>query len=270
MRRLGQHFLNDRSILQKIADEAVKTSSQIIIEIGPGHGELTGALIDARFEMRDGERPIRIIAIEKDPKLIVQLREKFKDFSNIEIIEGDIRKILPAINSHLPPRTSYTLIGNIPYYLTGYLFRLIGELEEKPETCVFMIQKEVAVRLAAKPPFMNRLAAAVQYWAEVKILLHVGRNDFSPPPKVDSALIRLTPRPPKNKKLMKRYFALVQRLFAAPRKTIMNNLAGKMEAGPRAKFENEVRNCGIDPIMRPQNLNVEEIDTLAEHLIDES
>jgi 16S rRNA (adenine1518-N6/adenine1519-N6)-dimethyltransferase len=263
MTKLGQHFLTNKSVLQKIADEAVKASPQTIIEIGPGHGELTSAMREASSVKN---RTIKIIAVEKDSKLVAQLQEKFKKQSNVEIIAGDIRVFLPRYASR---DSRYAIVGNIPYYLTGYLFRLIGELEKKPQVCVFTVQKEVAERLAAKPPSMNRLAAAVQYWAKVKILFYVGRSDFSPPPEVDSALIRLTIKPPKDNKSAKRYFPFIQNLFAAPRKTILNNLAGKMAAASRAKLEKEIRRGGINPALRPQNLKIEDIETLAEHLAGE-
>ena len=87
--------------------------------------------------------------------------------------------------------TATKIVGNIPYYITGKLLRIISELEHKPERTVLLIQKEVALRICATPPDMNRLAASVQFWADAEIIAHVPRNDFSPAPEVDSAVVVL-------------------------------------------------------------------------------
>src|SRR3989344_1449389 len=172
---LGQHFLHNKKALQKIADALSLRSGNIVIEVGPGHGELTELLLRA-----DG---VHVVAIEKDPALVSLLQEKFKDTAAFEAQEGDVRFDLASIASRFD---SYKLAGNIPYYLTGFLFRVINELETKPELIVFTLQKEVAERIYSEPPEMNLLAASIQVWAEPKILGILQRGDFSPPPEVDS------------------------------------------------------------------------------------
>ena len=128
------------------------------------------------------------------------------------------------------------------------------ELEHKPSLIVFTLQKEVAERLAAKPPKMNKLAASVQFWAEPKIIDYLKPSDFSPPPKVHSAIIRLLPKPytlnPKP------YYQLVNIIFKQPRKTIFNNLRG-------TGLEKRLAEIGLTGQERPQNLTIDQIKTLA-------
>lgn len=251
MRKLGQHFLKDHAALEKIAGALEIKKGDVVIEIGPGHGELTQELLDAR----------KIIAVEKDIELAKFLARKFKfQKSKVKIIEGDALKIIPLLANEL---TSYKLTGNIPYYITGFLFRTISELKNKPETIVLTIQKEVAERITARPPKMNLLAASIQYWAEPKIVGLIKKSSFGPQPKVDSAIIRLAP----HKKAASRqknadYYDFIRLLFKQPRKTIMNNLrAGhKNDVAEIKGFTKELK---IDPLLRPQNLKIDEIRTLA-------
>ena len=136
-----------------------------IIEIGPGHGELTRLLQSA-----DPSAPI--VAIERDHLLAEKLRSEPR--GNLRIEEGDALALLPSLTESEPFKgADYKIVGNIPYYITGHLFRIIGDLEHKPTRCVFMVQKEVALRLCAAPPDMNRLAASVQFWANATIIAQV-------------------------------------------------------------------------------------------------
>lgn len=255
MTRLGQHFLINQSALKKIAESLGVKKNDVVIEIGAGHGELTN-------ELRITNNELRIIAIEKDRELINLLREKFSQDKNTEIIEGDVLTILPDIihDSSFKIHT-YKLVGNIPYYITGKLLRLISEFEHKPILCVFTIQKEVAERLAKQPPGMNRLAASVQFWAISEIIQNISRKDFEPVPEVDSAIILLRPAPKRNIE-SKIYYQTVRTLFQQPRKTILNNLA----SGTKIKKEiliQKLSEIGIDPTNRPQNLSIEDIITIA-------
>lgn len=253
--KLGQNFLINKEVLKKIADAADLKNGETVIEIGPGHGELTAYLL---------ESGARVIAIEKDRELIHQLKEKFKN-KNFELIEGDALKILPALNLG-----SCKLAGNIPYYITGKLLRVIGDLENKPKLIVLTIQKEVAERIAAKPPKMNLLAASVQFWAEPKIIGLVGKKEFRPIPKVDSAIIKLIPKSepintesPEYLRGKKQYYDFIKILFKQPRKTIFNNLREKYEI---EKTKNALKNLNIDPQSRPQNLFIQTIIKLSENL----
>lgn len=210
MQRLGQHFLKNKTALEKIAGALELKEGDVVVEIGPGHGELTELLFASA-------KKITVVAIEKDRNFIASLQEKFTAGSahgTFGVIEGDALKILPQTVEGLARDGavgSYKIVGNIPYYITGKLLRVMSDLKEKPERTVLLVQREVAERICAKPPEMNRLAASVQFWAEPKIIGLVSKENFSPPPKVDSAIILLkTVAGAKENSEAKRYYAAVR------------------------------------------------------------
>ena len=211
MQRLGQHFLKNQAVVIKIIDAVAPKAGDIIIEIGPGHGELTESL--AKMVNKN----TRLILIEKDISLSKKLREQFDGKNNIEIHEGDALKILPSIVDSLPPQ-KYYLVGNIPYYITGKLLRVVSELERKPERTILMVQEEVADRICATPPTMNRLAASVQFWAKTEIITKVPKADFLPPPKIDSAVVLMTTKTIAPSLQPARYYKAVRAIFSQPRK----------------------------------------------------
>ncbi len=248
MIKLGQHFLTDKHALEKIVSLLELKNDDFVLEIGPGHGELTE---------RIAEYGCTVTAIERDGLFAEALREKFSGNEKIKIITGDALKILPDEKNWNPERKNWKLAGNIPYYITGKLLRTIGGLDEKPMVAVITIQKEVAERLTAEPPRMNRLAASVQFWAKPEIALILPRSVFHPAPEVDSATVVLKPVPARKIK-SDDYYGIVRALFAQPRKTILNNISdglgvAKKEAGIK------LGEAGIEPILRPQNLSLEDI-----------
>lgn len=262
MQYLGQHFLKNKAILEKIADSLDLGKGDVVIEIGPGHGELTEVL-GGRVWGLGG----RVITIEKDRKLVRELKNKIeirwkRSKDTVEVIEGDALKILKTLPDTLYPKP-YKLAGNIPYYITGHLLRILSELEHKPKTITLLIQQEVAERIVARPPRMNLLAAITQSWAEPKIIARAGKRDFSPPPNVDSAIVTLCPKPhaPASPAggLNPRFFDFLRILFKQPRKTILNNLsAGEKKEAIVAK----IARTGIYPGGRPQNLSLKEMQNL--------
>jgi len=291
---LGQHFLKDPAVFQKIIAALEPQEGETIFEIGPGHGELTLPLAracaeDAKTNANASARvntnaksPCKIIAIEKDATLAAELKlavEQSGVEKIVEVVEGDALKILH--DRALQTEGDYRLAGNIPYYITGHLLRVVGELEKKPERAVLMVQKEVAERIAARPPEMNRLAASVQFWSDVKIIGVVGRENFSPPPQVDSAIIRLE-RVREEKRDGEQYYSAVRTLFAQPRKTVLNNLSAgdgiqdtaetatageeNIQGNVKEKITAALKEIGVDPNSRPQNLTVEAIVRIAEAL----
>ena len=266
MQKLGQHFLKNTAALEAIAEALEIKSGEVIIEIGPGHGELTVFL--ARAAERSGGK---VVCIEKDHSLIAPLTalaEKEK-LGLVTIIEGDVLKLLPdVVTAQLGRHSQYKIVGNIPYYITGKLLRVISDLESKPEQTVLLVQKEVAERICAAPPHMNRLAASVQFWAEPTIHAFVPRKDFSPPPAVDSAVIILAGKenflknvPPV---LPAHYYRAVRTIFAQPRKKLLNNLMESTADG--VKKEDVIvhlQKIGVDPGARPQNLGIDQIVAIA-------
>jgi 16S rRNA (adenine1518-N6/adenine1519-N6)-dimethyltransferase len=255
MRKLGQHFLKNKSALWLIAESLELAPTDAVIEIGPGHGELTEFLRTANDESK-------MMLIEKDKELCELLKEKFKSDDRITVVEGDALTTLPTVTQNSQFETSnFKLVGNIPYYITGHLFRIIGELGHKPSRCVFTIQKEVAERICAVSPRMNRLAASVQFWARTRIVRALSAGDFSPPPRVSSAIVVLETTEPAGIGAPN-YYAAVRALFAQPRKTILNNIVGAIgQKGDRVAEKLSAE--GIIPNHRPQNLTVDDIATIA-------
>jgi 16S rRNA (adenine1518-N6/adenine1519-N6)-dimethyltransferase len=260
MPRLGQHFLKNRSVIKKIVDALELYADDFVVEIGPGHGELTAAIA--------GRTRVKIVAIEKDARLAGLLREMFlkksaANGSEVEILEGDALEVLPKL---APGK----IAGNIPYYITGKLLRTMSELERKPERSVLMVQREVAERLCAAPPHMNRLAASVQFWADAKIVANVPKEDFSPAPDVDSAVVLLETKRghaagETSGLQSERYYRAVRAIFSQPRKTILNNVvAGSAEKHGKGDVGATIKKFGLDPGARPQNLTIRDIENIAE------
>ncbi len=274
---LGQHFLKNIAVIKKIIAAIDPQSGETIIEVGPGHGELTIPLAAACEKIG-----AKIIAVEKDKKLAEALRLKIETFKTgelrlgqVDVLNGDA---LSVLSSQVINLQIFKIAGNIPYYITGHLLRALSELDAKPARAVFTIQKEVAERICAAPPRMNRLAASVQFWAKPKIIAQVPPADFSPPPKVDSAVIQLDARNHNADRAedysegvgvesdnVERYYATVRVLFAQPRKTILNNLAADHTAQPAPKSEiiTMLSKLGINSKARPQDLTIENIAKIA-------
>jgi 16S rRNA (adenine1518-N6/adenine1519-N6)-dimethyltransferase len=248
-RKLGQHFLRDDEALEKIAAGLEIKKTDVVVEIGPGHGELTRHLVEYR--------PKKLIAIEKDKCLAEALPRNLSSLptsTEFKIINADALKALPSLRLR-----RYKLIGNIPFYITGRLLRELSELKNKPEIIVLTIQKEVAERITAQPPRMNLLAAITQFWADPEIIGFIPRGKFSPPPEVDSAIIRLFPKKTKNPD---QYYRFVKILFKQPRKTILNNLLAISKNREERTME-KLKKTGLVPSSRPQNLNTKMIILLA-------
>src|SRR3989344_7499120 len=215
-KRLGQHFLQNGAKLQKIADALEIQKGDVIIEIGPGRGELTEKLLAAGA---------RVIAIEKEVLLWSR-----PGLDHLEMVYGDVREKLSVVVKSLEKKP-YFLAGNIPYYLTGYLLRMIGDIEHKPVRTVFTIQKEVAERICKTEEVgMNILAASILWWADAAYITTIPRKMFNPPPKIDSAVILLKTKPAFIKGGTRQlrdhadYMKFVKVLFAHPRKTALSNL----------------------------------------------
>lgn len=243
-RYLGQHFLKDKSKISKAVSALNVENGDFIIEIGPGHGELTS-------EILKNPADFSLLAVEKDKKLIPFLKKKFSAENRLEIIEGDILKLLPSLSKN----RSFKLCGNIPYYLSGFLFRIIGSLENIPEKIVFTVQKEVGERLSAEKGDFNLLAASVQSWGNPKIISSIPKKSFSPPPRVDSIIVLIEKKEKQLSSSEKTaYFLTAKAAFKQPRKTLINNLSFgmKMSKEESLKF---VKKIGLLENSRPEDLD---------------
>ncbi len=217
-RRFGQHFLTRPSILEHIASAACGSADQpLVIEIGPGKGALTGPLL---------ERARKVIAIEVDPVLVHYLRQKFRDAldGRLGLIEGDVLK------TDLSQWGPAVVAGNLPYYITSPILERVFALGRQWTRAVFLVQAEVAVRIAASPGTRDYgyLSVLAQMYARPEILLDVPRSAFRPPPKVDSAVVCLEPRDAAlewNIADREGFLRFASACFRQKRKTLRNNLA---------------------------------------------
>ena len=184
-KRLGQNFLISQKVLQRIIQTAELSKKDTVLEIGPGLGTLTQAL---------AQRVKKVIAIEKDKRMVEILKDVLGDYKNVEIIQGDILKDSPSdtvlpkhkdcIRRTVLDAPKYKVVANIPYYLTSPLIRLFLESIKPPQEMVLLIQKEVAQRICSRPPKMSLLAIAVQFYSQPKIISYVSKKSFWPQPRV--------------------------------------------------------------------------------------
>ncbi|HEV7837551.1 MAG TPA: 16S rRNA (adenine(1518)-N(6)/adenine(1519)-N(6))-dimethyltransferase RsmA, partial [Gemmatimonadaceae bacterium] len=214
LKRYGQHFLSDQSILTAIVDALGPTSSDTVVEIGPGRGSLTEVL---------AERSGKVIGIEIDRALVDQLRKKFADKPNVEIIQADILET--DIASFAPD--DYLLIGNVPYYITTPI--LFKALEPPmPRRSVVLVQSEVADRMAGNEntESYGALSVNVSVVARVERVLDVPARAFRPPPKVESAVVRVTPlsEPLVPRESLVAFRAFIQAVFGLRRKQMLRVL----------------------------------------------
>lgn len=252
-KKLGQNFLINKNALKKIVGALEISDNDIIIEIGAGTGNLTQEIL---------KKTSKVIAIEKDKSLVKLLKLKFENLSpSLQIIEGDVRDLLPLITKKI---RNFKIVGNIPYYLTGYLLRLLQELESPPSLIVFTLQREVAERIAAQPPRMNQLAAIVQLWTYPEIIFYLKPKDFLPPPKVHSAVVQFQVKSSAERfKNEKEIIQLITRGFKQPRKTLLNNLSRGFD---KNKIKKVLERLNLTEKTRPAELSVEMWITLFKNL----
>lgn len=282
-KRLGQNFLLSENVLDQIVEAAELKKEDRVLEIGPGLGFLTKRLADSAGE---------VITIEKDRKLCQVLREILKRYKNVEIIHGDAlhnanlaNRYANITNSSYDSHTcshysNYKLVANIPYYLTGKILQNFLASEYQPQLMVLLLQKEVALRIIAKPGKMSLLSVSVQFYSEPEIISYVGRENFYPPPEVDSAIVKLkvlgkprfasslnpSPRAGEGRERgidEKEFFRLVKIGFRSKRKQLQNNLSAVFGRNNYKKILQELR---INPLARAQDLSLEEWRRLYEKL----
>ncbi|MDD2730786.1 MAG: 16S rRNA (adenine(1518)-N(6)/adenine(1519)-N(6))-dimethyltransferase RsmA [Candidatus Portnoybacteria bacterium] len=240
---LGQNFLVDKNVLAKIIAAADLFKNDTVLEVGPGKGILTREL---------AVRASRVVAVEKDRRLAPLLQESFKNAENIKIVQADILKFLKSW-----PVENYKVVANIPYYLTSRLIRLLLESPRPPRQIVLLVQQEVAQRICSKPPEMSLLAIAVQFYAQTKIIAKVPRGAFWPRPRVDSAIIKITPYgQPCDKSFVHRFFRLAKAGFSQPRKQLQNNLRNGLKID-QEKISAALKSLKIKPTQRAESLTLD-------------
>lgn len=250
-KRFGQHFLRDASVLTDIADALGDISNRTVVEIGPGRGALTDLLV---------ERAGRLVAIELDRDLASHLRVRYATRTNVEIVEADVlSQPLAALAGD-----DFVLAGNVPYYITTPI--LFHALEApRPELAVYLVQREVAVRMAAPPgdKIYGALSVNLQALAHVEFVRDVPPGAFSPPPKVDSAVVRVRPREQSAvpASLEKRYRGVVIAAFGLRRKQLVRVLR-TIAAIDAPEAEAIIARAGLKPDARPETLSPEDFARL--------
>jgi len=246
-KNLGQNFLTDPSILDNIVDAAEVKSQDTVLEIGAGLGHLTRHLaVTAK----------QVVAVELDKRLISILEQNLQSFSNIRIVQGDILQLNPR---DLVAEDNYLVVANIPYYITSSIIRNLLESEVKPKRIILTIQHEVAQRVCAVSGQMSVLALSVLMYGEPILVRRIPAEAFYPPPKVDSAIIRidLYPEPILPAEKRELFFKLVKAGFLHKRKTIRNSLSTGLKWAPE-KTEGLLSAAEINPRRRAETLSLSE------------
>jgi 16S rRNA (adenine1518-N6/adenine1519-N6)-dimethyltransferase len=240
---LGQNFLKSKKALSDMVNAGKVSKGDTVLEIGPGKGALTEVLL---------QHAGKVVAIEKDKRLIPLLEEKFAgEITNgrLELIYGDI------LEERIELPKNYKLIANIPYYITGALFRMFLEAENKPNTIVFLVQKEVAERAVAKDGKESLLSLSIKAYGTPKYISKVSKQYFSPVPKVDSAIVAVYDISSDNFKKAgvseKQFFRVIKTGFAAKRKVLAKNLS---EIAPKDVVHKACADFGLDAKVRAEDL----------------
>ena len=252
---LGQHFLIDKNIVRKIVRLAELQPGETVLEIGPGRGILTEALLDSSG---------LVVAVELDAALCAHLRATMGYRSNFRLIEGDA---LTFEYAQVP--SPFLVVANLPYYVsTPLLFRLLEE-RRRIDRLVLMLQEEVVARLAAAPGGKDygALSIAAQFYCEVRQAFRVPSTCFRPKPRVGSAVVVLTPLPKPRVSVADEafFFRVVRAGFAHRRKALLNSLRDEgFEGAPTSAV---LERAGIDPRRRAETLRLEEFAALADGLL---
>jgi 16S rRNA (adenine1518-N6/adenine1519-N6)-dimethyltransferase len=258
-KRLGQHFLVDRNILNKVIRTAEVGKEDGVIEVGPGLGEMTLAL--ARLAKR-------VIAVEIDPRLVEILKKKLADCPNVEVVQSDILKVdfrsFSKEEGH-----PVKVVANLPYQIsTPLLFRFI-EAKEVFSTLTLMLQREVAERMVASPggKEYGRLSVLLQMFLDLSVRFFIPPSAFFPSPRVGSAVVHMVwkEKPMVDKQDEEWFIKVVKASFGYRRKTLANALKHSELPLPES-IESRMEKTEIDPRRRPETLTIEEFVRLAEAL----
>lgn len=237
-KKLGQNFLINKGIVDKIAQNKLISTEKTTIEVGTGIGTITKEL---------SKYAKKVISIEKSEKIYKIAKNQLKQYKNIDLLQQDILRYTP-----LQP---YVLVGAPPYYLTARLFRVFLQNQQiMPTAIILLIQKEVAQKIVQKPPKSSLLATSIQIYGTPKIETTVNQNSFYPQPKVKSAILTVEniKKPDIDEKIL---FSIIRSAYSNPRKTIFNNLSNFSKD---QDINLLLKKNKIDPKRRAQTLSIEE------------
>lgn len=252
-KKLGQNFLIKRGIVDEIVHAAELTPGEPVLEVGPGIGTLTQGLAQSGAD---------VTAIELDRRLLEVLDTTLASYDNVRIIHGDVLKLdVPSIMNHKP----FKVVANLPYYITTPIIMSLLESKLPIERLVVMVQKEVALRMVAKPGTKDygALSVAVQYYTEPDIVLNVPPKSFLPAPAVTSSVIRcvLRDKPPVDVIDEKLFFRVVKAGFAQRRKTFSNTM--KTTGLSKDRIEELLAKANIDGQRRGETFTLQEFADVA-------
>ncbi len=251
---LGQHFLVDDTTLNTIVTAANISPADFIIEIGPGLGTLTSEIAKLAGT---------IVAIELDSQLYARLKQKFRSFSKVSLINEDILKI--NLSKLLGNRRQYKVVANIPYYITSPILQYFMQAAFRPSLMVIMVQKEVGEAIVASQGKMNMLSISMQLYSKPEIVTHVPAKYFYPVPKVDSTIIRfnMLSEPAIKVVDVNHFLKFVKCGFHSPRKQLRNSLSQGLDK-ISADIDQLINKANIEPRRRPETLSIIEWQWLYE------
>jgi len=248
---LGQNFLVEEAHLRRVVEIAELNPDGVVLEIGAGIGSLTRHLARAAR---------KVVAVEIDAQLFPLLKQVLAPFNNINLQEGDILELDPG---KLVDSDQYTVVANIPYYITSAVIRHLLEGNFRPLRMVLTVQKEVAARICAAPGDMSLLALSVQLYGRPRVAAQIPAGAFYPAPDVDSSVVRvdLFPQPVISQDRIGTFFKIARAGFGQKRKQLRNSLASVLPAGSAGVVE-VLQSAGIDPQRRAETLSLEEWEKL--------
>ena len=259
---LGQNFIIDEEICPAIAEALNADRKTAVLEIGPGIGVLTKELCRVAG---------KVVSVELDKRLFPVLAETLGDFGNFTLVEGDFMKLDLAglIEKEFSGFEKIKVCANLPYYITSPVIMTLLESRLPIDEIVVMVQREAAQRLCAEAGTKEcgAVSAAIQYYGNAEILFEVGRESFMPSPKVDSAVIRITPIADKGYGIdnEKAFFALVKAAFSQRRKTAVNSVSATLGI-PKDKVAEALRELSLDENIRAEKLTMEDFAGLTKRL----
>ncbi len=245
--RLGQHFLEDRSVIDAIIEAADLNSDDTVVEVGPGRGALTGDLV---------ERAGRVLLLEFDEDLADRLAFKYESNPNVRVLNVDARDFGSDLDPWLV-ENDYKVVANLPYYAANPITRNFLESTRKPELMVIMVQREVANDMSAKPGDMSLLSLAVQIYSTADHVVNAPPECFNPPPKVHSSVIKLVPTEETRITFESAddFFKLARSGFKSPRKQLHNSLSDGLFI-PLEDARALVEQTGFETSRRPSTLSL--------------
>jgi 16S rRNA (adenine1518-N6/adenine1519-N6)-dimethyltransferase len=252
-KHLGQNFLVDGASLRKLIQAADLSQDENVLEIGAGLGSLTVLLAQVARQ---------VVTVELDADLIPPLQEVLSPYPNVRLIHGDILHLEPA-DLFAEERTSFSVVANIPYYITAAILRHLLEGKQRPRQMILTLQLEVAQRICALPGEMSLLALSIHLYGTPSIAARIPARAFYPQPKVDSAVIRLAVAERPRLADTELFFRLARAGFSQKRKTLRNALAGGLGI-PVSQALQVLETAQIEPGRRAETLSLEEWGRLVE------